>query len=97
MLNSMKIECLPGYIEIKPIKASAGDLNMDSRDTAVDVAEIISVPTHNHSEPRVYWEIHSGDKVFVSSWGIETKEYQGEKHYFIHLDTKAVIAKIIEE
>ena len=81
----MKIQPLPGIIQIKLEQAQAGVLNTSSRESAVEFAEVLAID-------EKCGMIKKGDKLFVKSWGIDTISHKDEKFYFVALETNAILA-----
>lgn len=83
----MKIQPLPGIIQIHLDEPKAGVLDTSSRNAAVEYAEVLAVGEGVDS-------VKKGDYVFVKSWAIDIISHEGKKYYFINPDTKGVLAII---
>ena len=82
----MKITPQPNIVQLKIEEASAGALNTSSRDSAVELAEVVSA-----AEGTGFVK---GDKVFVKAWAIDIINHEGKKYYFCNLDTKGILAVV---
>lgn len=76
---------LAGIVYIKTEKVQMGALDGSSRDSAVEYAEVLAVGEGVTS-------LKPGDKIFVKSWGCDNIDYKGERHTFVNLETKAILA-----
>lgn len=85
MAKTPKINPLKGVIYLNLKETSVGVLDISSRSSAVEYAEVIAVG-------KEVEDIKSGDHVFVKSWGLDMITHEGNKYWFIHTDTNAILA-----
>lgn len=83
----MTITPLRNTIYLKIDSPKVGDLDMASRDTAVEYAEVISVGDGVTS-------LKKGDRVFVKAWAVDIVQHEDKKYYFCNLDTNGILAII---
>lgn len=85
----MKIRPLKNTVYLKIDKPQAGVLDTSSRNSAVEVAEVVEVGEGV--------DIKVGSKVFVKSWGIDIVDHGDVKYHFVNLDTNAVLAVVEDD
>jgi len=85
----MTIKPLGNNIQLKIEEAKAGALITSSRDSAVEYAEVISVP-----EECNYVKV--GDKVFVKAWAVDIIQHNDQKYYFCNVETNGILAVVNE-
>lgn len=81
------IEPLEGIVYLEMDKGTEGVLDTSSRSSAIECATVISVGSGVN-------DIHSGQKVFVKSWAVDTIDYEGEKYHFVNIKTNGILAVI---
>ena len=81
----MKIQPLSGMIQLQIDEAKAGVLDTSSRASAVEFATVLAVGEGIES-------IKAGDRVFVKAWGCDIINHEDKKYYFVHIDSKAILA-----
>lgn len=91
-IHPMTVQPLPGFVQIKTEIARAGVLDTSSRDSAVELAEVIAVGENIDAKPL----LSIGDKIFVKSWAVDMINHNGEWFKFVHVDTKGILAVIRE-
>lgn len=80
----MKIQPLANIVYLKIEKPSAGALDTSSRDSAIELAEVLAVGS------RV--DLQKGDKVFVKSWAIDIITHEDEKYHFVNIESGGILA-----
>jgi co-chaperonin GroES (HSP10) len=86
-MSKNKIKPLPGEVQLKLDTASAGILNTDSRESAVEYAEVLAV-----GEGVI--EVKKGDFVLVKSWAIDSIVHKDTRYNFVSLKTGGIKAVI---
>jgi hypothetical protein len=80
----MKIKTIaPGHILVKAEDATAGVLDTSSRSSAVEKGEVLMVADD------VSW-VKKGDIVHYKGWGVDIIQEDGERLYYIDIETRAV-------
>lgn len=83
----MKIKPVKNKVYLKLETPSVGGLDISSRPTSMEVAEILEIGEYVK-------DFKKGDKIMVKSWAIDIIEYQDQKYYFIDVDSKGICAII---
>jgi co-chaperonin GroES (HSP10) len=85
----MIINPQPRTVQLKIEEAKAGDLVTTSRETAIEVAEVLAIGD---------WvsDIAVGDKIFVKAWAIDIITYNDVRYYFCNINTGGILATIKE-
>ena len=91
----MNIKPFAGKIHIKLDKPSAGGLDLSSKPTAVEYAEVIGVSIWYIDTVKQILKV--GDKIFVKAWGIDVITHNGETYYFVDADSKAICATVTDD
>ena len=81
----MKIKPAKNKVYLKLEVPKVGGLDISSRPTAMEVAEVIDVG-------EGITEFKKGDKIMVKSWAVDVIDYQDQKYYFIDIDSKGICA-----
>jgi len=77
-------------IQLKIEQPTAGGLDLSSKETAIEVAEIVAIP----SDAKIIGGVCIGDKIMVKAWAIDIINYNGEKFYFVDSDSSGICAVI---
>lgn len=80
-------EPLAGFVQVKMEAVKAGVLDTSSKDSAVEVAEVVAVGRDCH-------DLKVGDRIFVKAWAVDNIFHDGEWYRFVHVDTKGILAKV---
>lgn len=92
----MKIKPLKNIIYLKLNQVKAGALDISSRESAVEYAEVLAVG--GEEEDRIKDLVYSqpilkkGDKVFVKSWAIDIITHEDEKYHFVNIESGGILA-----
>ena len=81
------IEPLENIVYLKIDEVKVGGLDTSSRNSAVEVAEVEAVGEGVKN-------LKKGDKIFVKAWGVDQISYKEERHYFVNVNTGAILAKV---
>jgi len=82
----INIEPQKNIVHIKTEEVKAGALDTSSRDSAIEVAQVVSVGEGVDLKP--------GDKIFVKAWAVDTIVHLGEKYRFVNVETGGILATI---
>ncbi len=74
-------------VQLKLDPARAGVLDTTSRESAVEYGEVVAVGEGVKG-------FAPGDKVFVKSWAIDIIDHEGEKYWFLNVETKGLLARV---
>lgn len=83
----MKIKPSEGEVQLKFETAQAGALNLSSRDSAVEVAEVLAVGPGVEGYKK-------GDTVMVKSWAVDHINHEGKMYHFASIITHGLKAVI---
>lgn len=72
-------------VYLKLAEAKAGALVTDSRESAIEYAEVLAVG-------EGVTQVKKGDSIFVKSWAIDIISHDEEKYYFVNQETGGLIA-----
>lgn len=82
----MQIHPTSNNIQLKIEEAKAGILDTSSKQSAVEIAEVIAIG------PDVKLAVKKGDKVFVKAWAIDIISHNEERYYFANEETNGILA-----
>ncbi len=83
----MKIKPLQNKVYLKIETPVVGNLDVSSRPTSIEVAEVIAV-----GDGVTF--VKKGDKLMFKSWAVDICAYDGKQYHFIDLDSKGICAVI---
>ena len=82
-----KVNPQPGIVYIKSDEVSSGMLDTSSRQSAVEVATVISVGKDVGS-------VSAGDRIFYKAWACDTVTHEGVRYNFINIQTGGILAVV---
>jgi co-chaperonin GroES (HSP10) len=88
----MKIQPLGNNIQIELDKVEIGGLDTGSVESAVEYAKVVAIGTEVSPGYQEHNKFKVGHYVFVKAWAIDIISHNGEKFYFVNLDTQGVLA-----
>lgn len=88
------IKPINGKIQIKIEQPKVGGLDLSSKETAIEVAEVVALPAHIEGQSFINLGLNVGDKIMVKAWSIDVLTWEGEKYYFVDSDSKGICAII---
>ena len=82
------IEPMPGIVYLKVEAVEAGVLDTSSRDSVVEVAEVLAVGAD-------CGDLKKGDKLHVKlSWASDVVMDNGIRYVYVAMDTNAILSKV---
>lgn len=83
----MKIQPLSNIVYLKIEKPSVGALDISSRESAIEFAEVLAVG-------KGVEDIKVKDKIFVKSWAIDLISYNDEIYHFVNIESGGILAVV---
>ncbi len=85
MASKLTIVPQPNIVYLKIDRPKVGALDMTSKDSAMEYAEVLAVGKEVKG-------IEVGNHVFVKSWAIDIIDYKEDKYYFCNIETGGILA-----
>jgi hypothetical protein len=83
----MTIKPLKNIVFLKIDRPQAGDLDISSRDTAIEFATVLAIGSEVTG-------VRTGDTVFVKAWAVDIVTHGNQTFHFCNLDTGGLLAVV---